>query len=167
MPLTVRHLALLVLAGASVLGAPRGAAGQAARPEAAADLAVRLLPGTAVRLEAPGLVVDDGRVVRATRDSLVVREASTSVGIALGEIVRLSVERDRALQGALMGAGMAFFVGAAAGAIDGYSRCGPGESCARDAVGQALVIGAAAAVPGALSGWLLGRRARDWEQIFP
>ena len=164
--MTATALRLLIVSGALALGATAASA-QAPAAEAAARLRARLLPGTAVRLEAPGLVVDGGFVVRATSDSLVLREASTSVAVALAEVVRLSLERDRALQGALMGAGMGFFVGAAAGAIDGYTACGPRESCAGEAVRRAGLYGAAAALPSALVGWLLGRRARLWEQVVP
>lgn len=166
MPRTPGHAPLL-LAVALLLAAPLPASAQPFRTDPMVRIAARLQPGTAVRLEAPGLVVENGRIVRTTPDSLLVREASTSVGVALGEIVRLSVQRDRAVQGALMGAGMAFFVGAAAGAIDGYGECGPRASCAGTAVGRALLVGGVAAVPGGLAGWVLGRRAREWQQVVP
>lgn len=158
--------ALAALLGLTLgLPFPTDAAAQvAAQGPTVEEVVEALRPGQHVRLLAPGISIEDGRVVSATRDLLSVLEDAQSWEVTPALVERLAV-RERDTRRTLI-TGAAF--GAAAGFGMGYFydklTCQTGGGC-----GSAIVIsaGVVGTLLGAGGGAALGYRSIHWRQRYP
>lgn len=139
-----RSLSILVFVGAALAG-PEPAAGQVAQSYAVSRLSV----GEAVRVQAPGVTVEDGRVSEVSPETLYVLEGGQEWLIDVADIERLEVQRRPVVQSIL--------VFGAVGALAGW---GAGKF-KEDTPFIPFVAG------GVASGAIFGMTQVRWQVTFP
>jgi hypothetical protein len=126
-----------------------------------------LQDSTRLRVLAPGLTVDDGRLLGLHGDSVRLSHADAVLAVGLDEIQRLSVGGSKWKKvGWQTGA-----VGAVAGLMAGYMvgayGCSEARGCDREARGVAVRWGLGLGLTGAVVGTLVGSRLTNWRVVFP
>jgi len=117
----------------------------------------------------PGRILDDVKFVSLQESTVRLEEVVTGklVDVNLSAIRSIAIEQDHRLKAALWGTTGGMLVGSVFGLMVGSFKCSDLETCLSDERAGAVRWGTALGLVGGGAGFVLGRRSRYWEAIFP
>ena len=122
-----------------------------------------------LQIVAPGLILDDVKFVSLQGSIVRLEEVVTGklVDVSLSAIRSIAIEQDHRLKATLWGTTGGMLVGSVFGLMVGSFKCSDLETCLSDERAGAVRWGTALGLVGGGAGFVLGRRSRYWEAIFP
>ncbi|HCO14488.1 MAG TPA: hypothetical protein DIT46_09895 [Gemmatimonadetes bacterium] len=117
----------------------------------------------------PGRILDDVNFVSLQESTVQLEEIATGalVNVDLSAIRGIAAEQSHWLKATLWGTSGGILVGSIFGLMIGSFKCSDLEACLSDERAGAIRWGATLGLVGGGAGFVLGRRSRHWEPIFP
>ncbi|MBK91158.1 MAG: hypothetical protein CME27_01735 [Gemmatimonadetes bacterium] len=117
----------------------------------------------------PGRILDDVNFVSLQESTVQLEEIATGalVNVDLSAIRGIAAEQSHWLKATLWGTSGGILVGSIFGLMIGSFKCSDLEACLSDERAGAVRWGATLGLVGGGAGFVLGRRSRHWEPIFP
>ena len=117
----------------------------------------------------PGRILDDVKFVSLKESTVQLEELATGalVNVDLSAIRGISAEQSHWLKATLWGTSGGILVGSVFGLMIGSFKCSDLEACLSDERAGAVRWGATLGLVGGGAGFVLGRKSRHWEPIFP
>jgi len=165
-----------LMAATSVLVAVAGgpAITQAQAPPVEPNERLTMLFGDLARVAplqiiTPGRILDDVKFLSIQESTVQLEELATGalVNVDLSAIRGISAEQSHWLKATLWGTSGGILVGSVFGLMIGSFKCSDLEACLSDERAGAVRWGATLGLVGGGAGFVLGRKSRHWEPIFP
>ena len=117
----------------------------------------------------PGRILDDVKFVSLQESTVQLEELATGalVNVDLSAIRGISAEQSHWLKATLWGTSGGILIGSVFGLMIGSFKCSDLETCLSDERAGAIRWGATLGLVGGGAGFVLGRKSRHWEPIFP
>ena len=117
----------------------------------------------------PGRILDDVKFVSLQESTVQLEEIATGalVNVDLSAIRGIAAEQSHWLKATLWGTSGGILVGSVFGLMIGSFKCSDLETCLSDERAGAVRWGATLGLVGGGAGFVLGRKSRHWEPIFP
>ncbi len=117
----------------------------------------------------PGQILDDVKFLSVQESTVQLEEIGTGaiVNVDLSAIRGIAAEQSNWLKATLWGTSGGMLVGSVFGLMIGSFKCSDLETCLSDERAGAVRWGATLGLVGGGAGFVLGRRSRHWETIFP
>ena len=154
----------------TIVGGPAVAQAQSVEPSERLTMLFGDLASVApLQIITPGRILDDVKFVSLQESTVQLEEIATGalVNLDLSAIRGIAAEQSRWLKATLWGTSGGILVGSVFGLMIGSFKCSDLESCLSDERAGAFRWGATLGLVGGGAGFLLGRRSRHWEPIFP
>ncbi len=154
----------------TIIGDPAMAQSQPVEPsERLTMLFGDLASAAPLQIITPGRILDDVNFVSLQESTVQLEEIATGalVNVDLSAIRGIAAEQSHWLKATLWGTSGGILVGSIFGLMIGSFKCSDLEACLSDERAGAIRWGATLGLVGGGAGFVLGRRSRHWEPIFP
>tara|TARA_Y100000817_G_scaffold314928_1_gene316123 strand:+ start:5141 stop:5629 length:489 start_codon:yes stop_codon:yes gene_type:complete len=154
----------------TIVGAPAIAQAQPVEPSERLMILFGDLASVApLQIITPGRILDDVKFVSLQESTVQLEELATGalVNVDLSAIRGISAEQSHWLKATLWGTSGGILVGSVFGLMIGSFKCSDLEACLSDERAGAVRWGATLGLVGGGAGFVLGRKSRHWEPIFP